>query len=115
MARGDLIQFRRGTAAEWGTANPRLAPGEVGYSTDANEIRAGDGRRSRADREPIGDVTEAAVQGAVTRYLDENPIPGVSTEYVEDLLFAHETAPTPHSAYDVDIPSLSLLFKNGLI
>ena len=51
----------------------------------------------------------------MTRYLDENPIPGVSTEYVEDLLFAHETAPTPHSAYDVDIPSLSLLFKNGLI
>lgn len=114
MARGDLIQFRRGTAAQWSEVNPRLAPGEVGYSTDANEIRVGDGIRSWEDVEPIGDVTEAAVQEAVTRYLEENPVEGVSASYVQDAIREHRQEAEPHDAYDIDIPSLSILFQNGL-
>lgn len=30
-------------------------------------------------------------------------------------LTAHINSPTPHPAYDVDIPSLSLIFENGLV
>lgn len=44
---------------------------------------------------------------AVTEYLDENPVG-------EPLLEEHVADTTPHPAYD-DLPSLSLLFQNGLV
>lgn len=34
---------RRGTAAEWTSANPTLAAGEVGFETDTNRVKIGDG------------------------------------------------------------------------
>ena len=37
------IQFRRGTASQWTTANPTLAQGEMGLETDTNKIKIGDG------------------------------------------------------------------------
>lgn len=38
-----LIQIRRGTAAEWTSANPILAAGELALSTDLDRIKVGDG------------------------------------------------------------------------
>jgi hypothetical protein len=37
------IQFRRGTAAEWASANPTLAAGELGYEVDTAQIKIGTG------------------------------------------------------------------------
>lgn len=37
------IQYRRGTAAEWTSANPTLATGEPGYETDTGKFKVGDG------------------------------------------------------------------------
>ena len=37
------IQLRRGTAAQWTSANPTLASGEVGVETDTNKQKIGDG------------------------------------------------------------------------
>lgn len=37
------IQIRRGTAAQWNTANPILAQGEMGLETDTNQFKMGDG------------------------------------------------------------------------
>ena len=37
------IQIRRGTAANWTSANPTLAEGELGYETDTGKLKAGDG------------------------------------------------------------------------
>ena len=37
------IQFRRGTAAAWTTANPILAEGEMGIETDTDLFKIGDG------------------------------------------------------------------------
>lgn len=37
------IQFRRGTAAEWTSANPTLLAGELGLETDTNKFKIGDG------------------------------------------------------------------------
>jgi hypothetical protein len=37
------IQIRRGTAAQWTAANPILIVGELGFETDTNLIKAGDG------------------------------------------------------------------------
>jgi hypothetical protein len=37
------IQNRRGTAAQWTAANPTLAAGELGFETDTNKFKIGDG------------------------------------------------------------------------
>jgi hypothetical protein len=40
------IQFRRGTAAEWSSANPILAQGELGINLDQNRFKIGTGLTS---------------------------------------------------------------------
>lgn len=37
------MQQRRGTAAQWTSANPILAEGEIGFETDTNKFKFGDG------------------------------------------------------------------------
>ena len=37
------IQWRRGTAAQWVTANPILAMGEAGFETDTGLFKMGNG------------------------------------------------------------------------
>jgi transcription elongation factor len=37
------IQLRRGTAAQWTSANPTLASGELGLETDTSMFKVGDG------------------------------------------------------------------------
>tara|TARA_R110000782_G_scaffold64117_1_gene130912 strand:- start:1403 stop:2155 length:753 start_codon:yes stop_codon:yes gene_type:complete len=39
----DMIQIRRDTAANWTSANPVLAQGELGIETDTSKVKAGDG------------------------------------------------------------------------
>lgn len=43
MAVVTQIQIRRGTAAQWTSANPTLGSGEFGYETDTGEFKIGDG------------------------------------------------------------------------
>lgn len=38
-----VIQIRRDTGANWTTANPVLASGEIGFETDTNQIKVGNG------------------------------------------------------------------------
>ena len=37
------MQQRRGTAAQWTSADPRLESGEIGFETDTNQFKIGDG------------------------------------------------------------------------
>lgn len=37
------IQFRRGTASAWTSANPTLAEGEMGIESDTAKFKIGDG------------------------------------------------------------------------
>jgi hypothetical protein len=39
----DIIQIRRDTASNWTSANPTLAQGEMGYETDTDKVKIGDG------------------------------------------------------------------------
>jgi hypothetical protein len=39
----DKIQLRRDTAANWTSANPTLASGEIGLETDTDKVKIGDG------------------------------------------------------------------------
>lgn len=49
MPRKDLIQLRRGTAAEWTAANPILASGEEGHETDTGKRKIGNGTQTWND------------------------------------------------------------------
>jgi hypothetical protein len=44
----NLIQLRRGTAAQWVTANPTLAAGEAGFETDTGKFKLGNGTENWA-------------------------------------------------------------------
>ena len=37
------MQQRRGTAAQWTSADPILAAGEIGFETDTSQFKIGDG------------------------------------------------------------------------
>lgn len=43
MPRAALIQLRRDTSVNWGTVNPVLASGEVGFETNTDRLKVGDG------------------------------------------------------------------------
>lgn len=43
MAAITIIQMRRGTSADWNTANPVLAVGEGGYESDTGKFKLGNG------------------------------------------------------------------------
>jgi hypothetical protein len=43
MPVNNLIQVRRGTAAQWVTADPELESGEIGFETDTGKFKIGDG------------------------------------------------------------------------
>lgn len=53
-----LIQLRRGTAAEWSSANPVLASGEIGLETDTGLFKVGNGTNPWAAR-PYGGIQGA--------------------------------------------------------
>lgn len=99
------IKFRRGSAAAWAASNPILMPGEPGYETDTRIYKVGDGNSAWADLPRYMD--ERAVEARIREILgnvDEEPVTNLQQ---------HVTDPTPHPAYD-DLPSLTLLFENGL-
>jgi hypothetical protein len=54
MPAKNLIQNRRGTSAEWVSANPVLSSGEIGVETDTLKFKIGDGVTAWADLKYAG-------------------------------------------------------------
>lgn len=52
------IQARRGTEAEWQSANPILAEGELAYSTDTEQLKLGNGTDNWSNLTYIGGLPE---------------------------------------------------------
>ena len=54
------IQVRRGTAAQWTSANPTLAAGEIGLESDTRKIKFGDGSTAWSSLSylNVGDIDE---------------------------------------------------------
>lgn len=50
----NLIQHRRGTAAQWLSTNPVLASGEIGVETDTLKFKIGDGVTTWAELKYAG-------------------------------------------------------------
>jgi hypothetical protein len=62
------MQQRRGTATQWTTANPILNAGEIGFESDSNKFKIGDGTNHWAD---------------LDYFIDENTLGTTLGDYVE--------------------------------
>jgi len=66
------IQFRRGTAAEWTSADPTLAAGELGYETDTAKFKLGDGSTAWSSLDYAG-INQDDIDNAVANVVDSAP------------------------------------------
>jgi hypothetical protein len=104
MAAQTILQFRRGTAALWASANPVLAAGEFGYETDTGKGKVGNGTTAynslnyvlgtvaastltgttlasnvvTSSLTSVGTLTSLAVTGNVVYHMATNPQGGTS-------------------------------------
>ena len=71
-----VFQLKRGLSTAWERNNPVLAPGEPGWTLDTHVLKVGDGKTAWNDLGPIAEiaVSEADIQKAVNKYLEEHPI-----------------------------------------
>jgi len=58
-------QQRRGTAAQWTSANPILSPGEIGFEIDTNKFKIGDGTNRWATLTYFTADAAAAIQDLI--------------------------------------------------
>lgn len=76
----DTIQLRRGTAAQWSSANPVLAAGEPGYATDTDTLKVGDGTTAWNALDAIeADAASTTVAGIVELATSAETITGTDT------------------------------------
>lgn len=59
------MQQRRGTASQWTAANPILAAGEIGFETDTNQFKIGDGVNAWADLSFFKNLENLDVEGFI--------------------------------------------------
>jgi hypothetical protein len=64
----NTIQVRRDTAANWTSANPTLAAGEIGFETNTNKFKFGTGSTAWNSL-PYAAATAAGGSGFETNFL----------------------------------------------
>jgi hypothetical protein len=83
----DIIQIRRDTAANWTSANPTLAQGELGAETDTDKIKIGDGSTAWASLayliDTSGYVTETGTQTLTNKTLGATTLSGELHRHTE--------------------------------
>jgi len=106
------MQQRRGTAAQWTAANPVLAAGEIGFETDTNKFKMGNGTSAWTSLIYFANAAELAaiIDGApvaldtlneLAAALGDNPnfLTSLATKtYVDDLTFVAQTTFTEMEA-----------------
>ena len=65
------MQQRRGTAAQWTTANPILAAGEIGFETDTSKFKMGNGSSAWSALQYYASAAE--LNTAITNLIDAAP------------------------------------------
>jgi hypothetical protein len=92
------IQLRRGSASQWSTVNPTLSSGEVGYETDTNKFKIGNGSTAWSSLDYFG------VEVDLSGYLTAS---SASTTYL--------TQASASTTYAPIVPSTQTGFRNILI
>lgn len=86
----DKIQIRRDTAANWTSANPTLAQGEIGFETDQNKAKIGDGSTAWTS------LAYFAAGASIT--VDDSPTDGDTTDAISsNWAYDHANGADPHS------------------
>jgi len=78
MPRIDLIKLRRGTAAQWTSANPVLADGEYGFETDTLQSKIGNGTDNWNDLSYLSGATPDEQQ-IFSDLTEDNTVSGTYT------------------------------------
>lgn len=108
------IQLRKGTAAQWTSANPTLLSGEVGFETDTHKLKLGDGTTAWTALAYYHDPDLAATYAALAHThsgsyepvdatllrqadVDDTPVNGVTTAPVSsNWAYDHAALTTAH-------------------
>ena len=71
-----VFLLKRGLSTAWESRDPILMQGEPGWAIDTKVLKIGDGIKPWTKLEAVTDfqVTEADVEKAVNKYLEEHPI-----------------------------------------
>ena len=117
------IQVRRGTAAQWTSANPTLSSGEFGFETDTNKLKCGNGStawNSLAYIATDGDITGVTAgtgisgggtSGTVTVSIDTSVTADLTT--AQTLTNKTLTDPKINLAFDAETASYTAVLANN--
>lgn len=124
MPRISLIQIRKGTTAEWNSANPVLGSGEPGYDLDLNHLKLGDGTNNWNSIQPIGsslhpniNASDSSDNNLANHFvrnllLDENGhVTGIYVTNSEQIEIS--TDPSPQLGADLDTNGNNILFGSN--
>ena len=115
----DLIQIRRDTAANWTSANPVLAQGELGAETDTSKIKIGNGSTAWTGLAYLIDAGGYATLSGVQTFTGTKTFAGTTSTLAGVLTNAAEvatvsaTAATGTIAYDVTTQSVLYYTSNA--
>lgn len=70
------MQQRRGTAVQWSTANPILAAGEIGITSDTRIIKVGDGTTAW---NALAQILNLSYLGITAKAADSNLLDGLDS------------------------------------
>ena len=106
----EMVHFT--SAAAGGTISiPDLWSSQLAAAEAAADAAA----NSAAEVSEALDDLDEFVGESVQDWFEAHPESVVSPQSLSDAIEAHENDPTPHKAYDVDMPDLIVLFENGLV
>lgn len=123
MAVVTQIQVRRGTASQWTSTNPTLAAGELGFETDTNKIKCGNGStawNSLAYLNNDGDITGVTAgtgisgggtSGTVTVSIDTSVTADLTT--AQTLTNKTLTDPKINLGFDAETASYTAVLANN--
>lgn len=109
------IQLRRGTAAQWTTANPILASGEIGLETDTLAIKFGNGSSvwsALPYREFGGEFLNFLFNAYASGVEPSNPAAGKMLLYAKNV--AGRMMPKFKGPSGFDTPLQPSIFSNGM-
>jgi hypothetical protein len=120
------MQQRRGTASQWTTANPILNAGEIGFETDTNKFKIGDGTNHWADLDyfideaglgtTLGDYVETSLLASANGVATLNSSGKLETSQVPDLaqVTVHAVAnQAARLALSVQVGDIAIQSDNG--
>ena len=121
------IQLRRGTVSEWSTTNPILAAGEIGFETNTNKIKVGDGTThwnsldyitAEADTANLGGQIASDIAAAIQTAEDytDTSIAALTTSDIEEgsnHYFTERRTTDAVNAHLTTGPGINTIYTNG--